>query len=210
MQNFDLREVIPRSESNHDFPLFFASDTSVESSAREISLALLRETFIPEAGSRRQEISDSSYLFAIRTHLGKLAKERSTRVKLWLKTNTVRFSRDQPDIQKLWKTFDELAKDLLAGVEVCGKTCGQGGCQLVCLRPKLHDGGDESHNCSTNHRCVGDCVFEHDSGVACGYPYVSFFYFSPSSHANTYSLPRVGLAIREGICEFDVKDRLQS
>lgn len=170
LQNFDLREVIARTESDHEFGLFFASDESVSLSSRETLLAVLRETFEPETGSRRQEIPESSYLFAIRAYLGKLAKQRATRVKLWLKANTSRFSKDQPDIQKLWKRYDALAKDLLAGVEVCGKTCGQGGCELVCLRPKMHDGGDEHHNCTTDHKRIGFCAFDHDGGLVCGYP----------------------------------------
>jgi len=164
LQNLDTDEVIPGPPGSI---VFYLSEAKVYMSAEEC-LASLRASW-GESGNRFKT-TEEEFLAAFNRYLLDLADARVQQVRTWLKQNTSRFAQ-HADVQALFRSFQELAKDLKSGVTLCGATCGS--CSLLCLSGRQHDG---AHDCHTSHKCPHACEFvdQHDgmSVPACDMPYV--------------------------------------
>ena len=163
-QDLDTDEVIPGPLGDIVFHL---SDPKVSMSAQEC-LASLRSSW--DDRHNRFKLTEEEFLTAFNRYLLDLASARVQQVRTWLERNTSRFAQ-HADVQALFRTFQELAKELKSGVALCGATCGS--CSLLCLSGRQHDG---AHDCYTSHKCPHACDFidQHDgmSVPACDMPYV--------------------------------------
>ena len=163
-QNLDTDEIIPGPPGNI---VFYLSEAKVSMSAEEC-FASLRSSW----GNRynRFRMTEEEFLAAFNRYLHDLADARVQQVRTWLEQNTSRFAQ-HADVQALFRSFQELAKELKGGVALCGATCGS--CSLLCLSARQHDG---AHDCHTSHKCPHACEFvdQHDGMPvpACDMPYV--------------------------------------
>ena len=163
-QNLDTDEIIPGPPGNI---VFYLSEAKISMSAEEC-LASLRSSW----GERhnRFRMTEKEFLAAFNRYLLDLADARVQQVRTWLEQNTARFAQ-HADVQALFRSFQELAKELKSGVALCGATCGS--CSLLCLNARRHD---DAHDCRTIHKCPHTCQFldQHDSMSvpACDMPYV--------------------------------------
>lgn len=163
-QNLDTDEIIPGPPGNI---VFYLSEAKVSMSAEEC-LASLRSSW--GDSHNRFRMTEEEFLAAFNRYLHDLADARVQQVRTWLEQNTSRFAQ-HADVQALFRSFQELAKELKGGVALCGATCGS--CSLLCLSARQHDG---AHDCHTSHKCPHACEFvdQHDGMPvpACDMPYV--------------------------------------
>lgn len=134
---------------------------------REDALNQLRLAW--HAYGDRFTTGETGWLEEMQTHLNDMVDVRTEHVRAWLNTNTSKFPATHADIQGLHRTFDSLAIDLKAGVQLCKTQCTQ--CKLSCILGRHHDG---AHECRTDHRCPRACQIidgaDHDENEPCGLP----------------------------------------
>ncbi|KAI0723140.1 hypothetical protein C8Q76DRAFT_671490 [Earliella scabrosa] len=110
---------------------------------------------------------EAEWIEQLQAHLNEMVDMRIEHVRAWLSANTAKFPPTHADIQGLHRTFDSLAIDLKATVQLCGTQCGL--CKLTCTFGRHHDG---AHDCRTDHRCPRKCQFtegvDHDEHEPCG------------------------------------------
>jgi hypothetical protein len=135
--------------------IFYLSDTKAPITS-EACLASLRSNW--KGHHDRFKNSEEDFLTAFNQHLLTIADARIGQVRTWLEQNTTRFAQ-HPDVQTLFRRFDELAKELKDHIVLCGAACGS--CSLFCLKVRQHDG---AHDCHTTHKCPRACEFndQHD------------------------------------------------
>ena len=159
-QNMDTGEIIPGPPSAI---VFYLSDNGALITP-EACLAFLRSNW--EGRHTRFKISEEEFLSALNQHILSIANARIGQVRTWLEENTARFAQDA-DLQTLFRVFNDLAKELMSHVALCGVACGS--CSLSCLKGRQHD---DSHDCYTTHKCPRACNDHRDglAALACDLP----------------------------------------
>lgn len=140
----------------------------LDTEEQERSLSLLVTAW--NMFDKRADLADREWIEDLDRYLNGLANDRVDRVREWLQANTVRFKTDSPQFEEVRRLQDDLVVSLRANIRLCALQCAE--CQLLCLRPKHHDG---DHDCCTTHHCVRFCQFaeEHGSNLEpCGLPCV--------------------------------------
>jgi hypothetical protein len=121
-------------------------------------LKTLRTSF-PEYFDRFK-MQEDEFFHRLTTYLQSLVNSRIEHVNEWLKMNTERFG-GKAEIITLFRDFENFAKDLKAGVALCGSKCSS--CGLLCVEHKLHDG---DHDCKTSHKCPQICSFVDQHSIS--------------------------------------------
>ena len=137
---------------------------------QERSLSLLVATW--DMFDKRSDTFDREWIEDLTRYLDGLANDRVEHVHEWLQANTIRFKTDSPQFEDVRRLMDSLVVSLRTNIRLCALQCAE--CQLLCLRPKHHDG---EHDCSTTHSCTRLCQYdeEHESNPEhCGLPCVPF------------------------------------
>ena len=116
----------------------------------------------------RQSMPDSEWIGGLASHLSELIDLRVNHVQHWLDSNLERFQGSHAAIEALRRRFDSLIIEIKTNVQLCRTQCAS--CHLLCIRNRLHEGGD--HSCQTAHKCVYNCEFCGDSTKLCGLAYV--------------------------------------
>ncbi len=128
------------------------------------------------SSGQRFDMSDTEWIEGLQASIDDQVDMRIQHVRSWLIANTVKFPPTHADIQGLHRTFDGLAIDLKAGVQLCRTKCNL--CNLTCILSRQHNG---EHDCHTNHQCPRRCQYtegvDHDDQEPCGLLYV-LLYFS--------------------------------
>ena len=151
-QNMDTDEAIPGPPPAI---IFYLSDARAPITP-EACLAALRSGW--EGHHNRFKDSEDEFLASFNQYLLTIADARIGQVRTWLEQNTTRFAQ-HPDVQTLFRRFDESAKELKGHVVLCGAVCGS--CSLCCLKERQHE---SAHDCYTTHKCPRACEFndQHD------------------------------------------------
>ncbi|KAH9059728.1 hypothetical protein EDB87DRAFT_1831890 [Lactarius vividus] len=159
LKNFDSDLTVECDDTEARFVIFDREQPP--SDEIEMHLAALLETQDP--GTPRQLTPDSEWVGELTSHLGWLVDLRVNHVKRWLDSNLERFEGGHAAIEDLRRSFDRLAIEMTANVQLCRAQCAS--CHLFCIRSRLHEG---DHSCKTTHKCVYDCEFCEDPEKLCG------------------------------------------
>lgn len=101
----------------------------------------------------RFEKKEDVFFQSLAAYLQSQADIRVSHVRCWLMLNTERF-KGNSEVVAMLRRFEDLARELKAGVMLCGSKCSS--CGLLCLEHNQHDG---LHDCKTSHKCAQICSF---------------------------------------------------
>ncbi|KZT34134.1 hypothetical protein SISSUDRAFT_314112 [Sistotremastrum suecicum HHB10207 ss-3] len=111
--------------------------------------------------------ADPVWIDELSRFLSDIADRRLNHVRLWLETNSQRFS-GHPEIKIVQRRFEQEQVELKASLQVCKLQCAE--CRLLCVEPLRHLG---AHTCHTDHKCQFACDYleDHDEDdVGCELP----------------------------------------
>ncbi|KDQ06301.1 hypothetical protein BOTBODRAFT_60673 [Botryobasidium botryosum FD-172 SS1] len=167
LKDMDTDKAIPSTDSDAIFYVRHPDLPPEEDlQLKAQSLLELRNSW-SSGFSIRHTMVDTEWIKHLTSFLQDLAQRRIQHVRDWVTANVFRFPEDNSDIRNLQRAFQNGMMELQASIELCGSVCGS--CNLLCVQEKRHG---SSHDCSTSHRCVQECDFDHDDeGVYnCGLP----------------------------------------
>ncbi|KAI9443965.1 hypothetical protein H4582DRAFT_1049491 [Lactarius indigo] len=159
LKNFDSDLTVECDDTEARFAIFDREKPPLDEI--EMYLAALLESQNP--GTPRQLMPDSEWVGELASHLGRLVDLRVNHVKHWLDSNLEMFEGGHAAIEDLRRSFDRLAIEMTANVQLCRAQCAS--CHLFCIRGRLHEG---DHSCQTTHKCIHDCEFCDDPTKLCG------------------------------------------
>ncbi|KAF8305258.1 hypothetical protein DL93DRAFT_2160360 [Clavulina sp. PMI_390] len=162
LKNFDTDEIISHEPGSSMFYLNLEGIGNPYT-CRE-TLLKLREAWA--TATEHQGGSDANHISSLAEYLKQLAATRILHVRAWIDSNVARFSSDHTEICALWRDFEALSRELIAGVEICGAKrawarfdeahlCGapcnlndKPGCHSFCAKAAQHQDGE--HICGAN------------------------------------------------------------
>ncbi|RPD81278.1 hypothetical protein L226DRAFT_549908 [Lentinus tigrinus ALCF2SS1-7] len=166
LTDFDTAAIVDMPDTRSEFYIV-QNGPKGQPAGREEALQALCSVW--DAFSQRFDFSEAEWVERLQASLDEKVDMRIEHVRSWLVANTAKFPATHADIQGLHRTFDGLAIDLKAGVQLCGMKCKL--CNLNCILGRHHDG---EHDCHTDHLCPRHCQFtegadhEGQEPVACG------------------------------------------
>ncbi|TFY80220.1 hypothetical protein EWM64_g3792 [Hericium alpestre] len=148
LKNFDTDLFIEKPDTEARFSI----PTLLEAPDRDVALLTLCNNW--DQASLRQQRTESEWIADLSSHLNHLADMRIDHVSEWISSNLARFQTSHASIEELRRTCSSASLELKTNIQLCKATCAD--CQLLCLRPRSHEG---SHNCLTSHACIHECGF---------------------------------------------------
>jgi hypothetical protein len=107
-----------------------------------------------DAVDSRQLVPDTQWLDELAQYLEDLAEMRIDHVRLWAKSNLMRFQTGHASVTELQRALESAVIDLKSSVQLCRTQCAS--CQLLCIRDRFHEG---AHDCKTTHTCMQYCEY---------------------------------------------------
>ncbi|KAI9443938.1 hypothetical protein H4582DRAFT_1807523, partial [Lactarius indigo] len=159
LKNFDSDLAVECDDTEARFAIYDREQPP--SDEVEMYLVALLKSWKP--GTPRQFMPDSEWVGELALHLGWLVDLRVNHVRRWLDSNLEKFEGGHGAIEDIRRSFDRLAIEMTANVQLCRAQCAS--CHLFCIRSRLHDG---DHSCQTDHKCIYNCEFCGDSMKLCG------------------------------------------
>ncbi|KAI5122456.1 hypothetical protein M0805_008767 [Coniferiporia weirii] len=149
LKNYDTNLVVDAADSMAVFWLKEAKE-SQEGMADNLR-GLLR--LWPDYSSRSYT-PEVDWIAQLCAFLQNLVEQRVAHVQAWVDSNLSQFNGSNAAIDDFHRALDVKFVELRRSVQLCKTQCER--CHFLCLSSRFHE---DSHNCSTDHRCPHLCQF---------------------------------------------------